>query len=246
MQIHSILGSRAYEPGRPASLATPPLADASSARIRHAHAITCDRGCETAPTLPDPTGVGETVSSDLCSSHGEVSVVNSRVLVAYASEDGSTAGVAEALAKQLVAGGLVVDVRQAGDVTDISSYTAVVVGSAIHGGKWLPGALTFVETHQNHLRQIPTAYFQVNMMMARNTEQDRKLAAGWLEPVRMLVKPVAEGMFAGACRPSKHRFFFKGLGLRIFLRTIGMAEGDYRDWNAISAWADATRPSLTA
>jgi len=178
------------------------------------------------------------------STYGEANAVKDRILVAYASQDGSTGGVADALGKQLAAGGLTVDVRQVKDVNDLGRYRSVVVGSAIHGGKWMPEAVEFVQTNQSRLSQVPTAYFLVSMMMARNTEQDRRYVAQWLEPVRALVKPVAEGWFAGALWPSKHPLFFEGLGLRIFLSSIGLKEGDYRDWDAIRAWADSARPLL--
>jgi menaquinone-dependent protoporphyrinogen oxidase len=169
--------------------------------------------------------------------------MNDRILVAYSSQTGSTAGVADALGKQLAAGGAAVDVRQAKEVVDLSAYSAVVIGSAIHGGKWLPEAMTFVQANQSKLRQMPTAYFLVCLMMANATEENRRWVATFLEPVRALVRPVAEGRFAGALLYNKYSLF-EGLGMRVFGRSQHLAEGDYRDWDAIHAWADSTRPLL--
>ncbi len=81
------------------------------------------------------------------------------------------------------------------------------------------------------------------MTIAKDTEEHRRFVTAYLEPVRALVKPVAEGLFAGALWPSQHSFF-KGLGLRVFLHFLGVPEGDYRDWDAIRAWAVRTRPLL--
>lgn len=85
--------------------------------------------------------------------------MNDRILVAYASKTGSTSGVADALGKQLAAGGAAVDVRQMKEVKDLSPYRAAVVGSAINGGKWLPEAMEFVQANQSQLNKMPTAIF---------------------------------------------------------------------------------------
>jgi len=169
--------------------------------------------------------------------------MSDKILVAYASNSGSTSGVAEALGKQLAAGGATVDVRQVKDVTDLSAYRAVVVGSAINSGRWLPEAVKFVQANQSKLSQMPTAYFLVCMMMAKDTEKNRRFVATFLEPVRALVKPVAEGRFAGALWPKKYPLI-KGLGLHVFGAYLRLGEGDYRNWGAIRAWADSIRPLL--
>ncbi len=166
-----------------------------------------------------------------------------KILVAYASQTGSTAGVADAIGKQLADGGVTVDVRRVKEVTDLSSYRAVVMGSAIHSGKWMPEAAKFVRDNQSRLRQMPTAFFLVCLMLATGTEDNRRLVATFQEPERALVKPVAEGRFAGYLWYDKYSFI-EGLGMRIFARTQKLAEGDYRDWDAIRAWADSTRPLL--
>ncbi len=176
--------------------------------------------------------------------YGEADAMDGRILVAYASQHGSTSGVADALGKQLAAGGVTVDVRQAEDVADLSPYRAVVVGSAIHGGKWLPEAMEFVQANQGKLRQMPTAIFLVCGTLASSTSPYRSQVADWLEPARSLVRPVAEGLFAGALLFKNYRLV-EGLGMRAFAASIKVAEGDYRDWDAIRAWADSIRPLLT-
>ena len=169
--------------------------------------------------------------------------MDDRILVAYASQTGSTVGVAETVGKQLSVGGAIVDVRPVKEVTDLNGYRAVVVGSAIHCGKWMPEAVKFVEANQDRLRRIPTAYFLVCLMMATGTEENRRLVGTFLEPMRTLVKPVAEGRFAGALWYNKYSFL-DSLGMRIFAATQKLEERDYRDWSAIRAWADTTRPML--
>ena len=131
------------------------------------------------------------------------------------------------------------------EVTDLRSYRAVVIGSAVHSGKWMPEAMAFVEGNQNTLRRIPTAVFQVCMMLATSNEQYKRMVPDWLAPLRAQLQPVAEGSFAGALWPDKYSKLSEKLGLRIFLAAINLKAGDYRNWDAIRAWAESLRPVLS-
>jgi menaquinone-dependent protoporphyrinogen oxidase len=57
-----------------------------------------------------------------------------KILVTYTSRFGSTAGVAEAIAKTLNEKGMVVDVLPMSEVKNLAQYQAVVAGSAINAG----------------------------------------------------------------------------------------------------------------
>ncbi len=116
-----------------------------------------------------------------------------RILVAYASRAGSTAGVAEAIGKTLAESGAQVEVCSVTEVKDFAPYRAVVAGSAIQGGQWLPEAMQFMQTHRAELARKPFAMFLVCMTLSmRNADQYREHVATWLNPVRALVKPVLE------------------------------------------------------
>lgn len=166
-----------------------------------------------------------------------------KILVTYASQGGSTGGVAEAIGKTLAKGGALVDIRPVQSVSSLDGYSAVVVGSAIHSGKWLPEAVAFVQANQGRLRQLPTAFFLVCMMAAADTEMNRNAIAQWLAEEQALVRPVAIGRFAGALFPNKY-FFTTAIGLRIFLAYLKLPGGDYRNWDAIHAWSASTLPLL--
>lgn len=169
--------------------------------------------------------------------------MSNRILVTYATCTGSTTGVAEAIAKTLTERGAQVDLRLMTEVTNVTPYDAVVAGSAIHAGKWLPEALEFVQTHRAQLAQKPFAAFLVCITLAMKnpkfvekaqTEQMVK----WLDPIRALVPVISEGQFAGALDISKiptrrDRFLFR---ISVMMGTF--PEGDHRDWNAIRAWAN--------
>ncbi len=171
--------------------------------------------------------------------------MSNKILVAYASRTGSTAGVAEAIGKTLAESGAQVNVRPMEDVKDLAPYGAVVAGSAIQGGRWLPEAMQFVHTHRAALTQRPFATFLVCMTLAMpGADKYREGVAAWLEPVRALVKPVSEGLFAGALDIGKIPSFGDKLKFRLSVAFGVWSEGDHRDWDAIRTWANSLRPLL--
>jgi menaquinone-dependent protoporphyrinogen oxidase len=171
--------------------------------------------------------------------------MSNKILVTYASRLGSTAGVAEAIGKTLMDSGAQVEVRPMQEVTDLTPYDAVVAGSAIRGKQWLPEAMQFMRAHQATLRQKPFAAFLVCMTLAMaNSEKYRPHVATWLDPVRALVRPVSEGLFAGTLNVSKISSFSDRLKFRLSVIFGVWSEGDHRDWNAIRAWAADLKPSL--
>ena len=171
--------------------------------------------------------------------------MNEKILVTYASQAGSTAEIAEAIAQTLISSGASVDVLRMRDVQDLFPYRAVIAGSAIHGQKWLPEGMRFLRTHQAELRTKPFAAFMVCITLgSKYAEQYRTGIMDWLDPVRSLVKPVSEGFFAGKLDFSKLPITINTLLLRLAVALGALPKGDYRDWNAIRAWAENTRPML--
>lgn len=162
-----------------------------------------------------------------------------KILVAYASRAGSTGEVTEAIGQVLCEAGAAVGVRPVREVTDLSPYRAVVVGSGIRGGRWLPEAAQFVETHQEALWRMPVAYFLVCLTLKEDTEENRRTVAAYLDPVRDLVQPVDVGLFAGVMDYAKLPFI-----LRLMMKAMKSPKGDFRDWEAIRAWADQVRARL--
>jgi menaquinone-dependent protoporphyrinogen oxidase len=170
---------------------------------------------------------------------------NKKILVTYTSRTGWTVGVAEAIGKTLAENGMEVDVLPMHDVKDLSAYHAVVAGSGINGKEWLPEAIQFVRTHQVELKRKPFAVFLVCMTLAmRNGEQYRSNISEWLNPVRALVHPVSEGLFAGGLDIGRIPSFSDKLKFRMSVMFGIWKEGDHRDWNAIRTWAESLHPLL--
>lgn len=167
--------------------------------------------------------------------------MSKHILVAYASRAGSTGEVAQAIGEELNGNGNNVDVMFIKDVKDLSQYGAVVLGSAIRIGSWLPEAKKFVEKNKEALNQVPTAYFTVCMTLQEDTPENREEVETFLEPVHAIMEPAAAGYFAGVADFSKLNFLERKMG-----EWAGMNEGDYRDWDAIRAWAQGLQTEILA
>lgn len=158
-----------------------------------------------------------------------------KALVAYASKYGSTGGVADAIGKELCSKEVAADVRLIRHAGDLAAYPAVVIGSPIYRGKWLPEVVDFLKKNRDALSQVPVAYFIVCMTLARPSDETRAEALAYMDPILKAVpeiKPVAMGTFAGALHYDK----LSGVSKAI-LKSKGSPEGDFRDWDAIRAWA---------
>ncbi|MHB1007060.1 MAG: flavodoxin domain-containing protein [Chloroflexota bacterium] len=168
------------------------------------------------------------------------------ILVAYASRAGSTRGVAEAIGQAIAETGAQVYVRPMSEVATLAPYHAVIAGSAVRGGKWLPEAMQFLRLHQAELAQRPFAAFLVCITMGSPNPKYREGVAAWMEPIRSIVKPVSEGLFAGALDFRGLPLGVNTLMLRAAVACGALPQGDHRDWNAIRTWAISLRPILTA
>lgn len=168
------------------------------------------------------------------------------ILVTYASRTGSTAGVAEAIGRTLAGNGMPVEVQPMNEVSSLAPYRAVVAGSAIQGSRWLPEAMAFVQTHRAVLARKPFAAFLVCMTLAMARGDYRDQVKEFMQPVRVLVKPVSEGYFAGALDISKVPSLRDRLGFRISVALGVWKEGDHRDWEAIESWAEELSGLLAA
>ena len=78
-----------------------------------------------------------------------------KVLVTAASKHGTTAEIAEAIAKVLRTTDLEVDIIAPNAVHELADYDAVVLGSGVYAGHWLKPARAFVDRHEGAL-QGPT------------------------------------------------------------------------------------------
>jgi menaquinone-dependent protoporphyrinogen oxidase len=160
-----------------------------------------------------------------------------QVLVAYASKHGATQGIAEAIAEQLRARGLTTGAVPAAADTDLDAVDAVVLGSAIYAGHWRDEAVDFARAHKDVLAALPVWLFSSGPL--GDDVEDEEKQPKQLEELERDLQPNDHKVFFGALDPSK-----LGFGERMIVKAVKAPEGDFRDWDAIRAWADQIAAAL--
>ncbi len=175
-----------------------------------------------------------------------------RVLVAYATRHGATAGIAGRVAAALTAAGLPAEARPVEDVTDVEPYDAVVLGGAAYMFHWLKPAVTFARRHRKELAARPVWLFSSGPLGTDLVDKDGRNVLETTRPkefdeLTKLLHPRGEQVFFGAYDPDAPP---AGLGER-FVQHMPAARaalpaGDFRDWPAIDAWAAQIAAELGA
>lgn len=185
-----------------------------------------------------------------------------KILVAYATNAGSTVEVAQAVAGEIARSGIQADIRSLEQVKTIDGYSGVIVGGPMIMG-WHRGARAFLKKHRNTFRQVPLAVFVTAMSLTKTREtnlncvpvyidenlpkpplQEGKLtfreryarvsnyAGPNLGAVRP-AKPVSIAFFGGCLEYGRLKSSWQGL---FAMFVIQAPAGDKRNWTAIRAW----------
>lgn len=159
-----------------------------------------------------------------------------RVLVTAASKHGATREIAEAICERLVANGVHGWMADPDDVATLDSADAVVLGSAVYAGHWMAPAKALVERLEYSLRERPVWLFSSGPI--GDPPVPREEAVDVAEVVR------ATGARSHAVFPGRIDRSRLGFGERAMVRALRVPEGDFRDWEAIAAWADEIADAL--
>ncbi len=191
------------------------------------------------------------------------------ILVAYSTNAGSTAEVAEAVGRGLEGPEAAVEVKRIEEVRDLGGYAAVVLGGPMIVG-WHRRAARFLRARARELARVPVAFFFTAMRVTRSAGEqaqgfpvllDPRLLAeparpgrlsykerqttigSYLRPVRAAlaeVRPVSAAFFAGKLDYGKLNF----LHMLFVMLIIGATPGDSRNWELIGSWARDIRKEL--
>jgi menaquinone-dependent protoporphyrinogen oxidase len=151
------------------------------------------------------------------------------VLVAYASKHGSTAEIAGVIGNDFREAGFDVDIQQADNVTTLAPYDTVIIGSAIYVGQWQRGALQFIDHFEEQLKSRHVWLFSSGPI--------------GVDPKPAEEPPVTEALIDRTGAVEHQSFTGKldrsnlGFGDRLIASVVRAPEGDFRDWDAIRAWA---------
>src|SRR5512140_2911279 len=94
-----------------------------------------------------------------------------RILVAYATNSGSTENVARIIGEEFSTDDAAVDVRLVDEVKDLSAYSAVVIGGPEIMG-WHRAAVRFIRRNARALSRMPVAYFFTARSLTRLNESE--------------------------------------------------------------------------
>ncbi len=166
--------------------------------------------------------------------------LHDRVLVAYGTKHGSTAEIAEAIAKALRTAGVQVEVQRARDVRSMAPYRGVVIGSAVYAGRWRSDALALLGREELRRRDV---WLFSSGPIGEDATDPEKLGR-WTKPQR--VEQVAAEIGA-----HEHVVFGGVVGEDAGFIRKKMAHNlpaelrDMRDWNEIEGWALSIAAALS-
>lgn len=176
-----------------------------------------------------------------------------KVLIVHASRHGGTKGIAERIGEVLRDEGLEAAVIAAGDANWVVGFDAFVIGSGVYMGHWLDDGLEFLQQNEKTLARHPVWLFSSGPL------RGSVKAKPGVDPVEDALGPVEgpgsggrkklESRLAGV-RPRDHRVFDgaydptdppRAMAERL-VRWVPASKsilppGDFRDWEAIEAWA---------
>jgi menaquinone-dependent protoporphyrinogen IX oxidase len=166
-----------------------------------------------------------------------------RVLVVVASKHGSTREIARSLVRRLAAppadggSGLTAVTHPADQRPDPTPFDAVVLGSAVYAGRWLEDAREYASHHAEALRARPVWLFSSGPIGDPPFPPDDPYDAA---PMAAITGARAHRVFPGRLDTSLLTF-----GERAMVTAMRAPLGDFRDWDAVEAWADEIAASLT-
>jgi menaquinone-dependent protoporphyrinogen oxidase len=164
--------------------------------------------------------------------------MSKKVLVAYASKSGGTAGIAEAIGAELSTHGHDVDVLDVNGVKDLTRYDVVILGSALYIRRWRRDAVRFLHHNVDELRKRQVWLFHSGPV-GPDKDEDQAMPPA----VRRLAHEIGATpavTFAGRLQADTAKGF---LARRL---ATGSLAADSRDWGRIRAWADDINAAIEA
>jgi menaquinone-dependent protoporphyrinogen oxidase len=159
-----------------------------------------------------------------------------RVLVVTASRHGSTAEIARAISVRLRARGHDVDAVEPTEVSSPDRYDAVIIGSAVYAGNWLKDAREFVEMNAAILSAQRVWLFSSGPL---DDTVSKAIPAEKIDRLTSATGSLGHHLFAGRLDRSELSH-----AERLLTRIVHAPDGDFRDWEDVTQWADQIADAL--
>jgi menaquinone-dependent protoporphyrinogen oxidase len=173
-----------------------------------------------------------------------------KVVVAYASRHGATAGIAERIAAGLNGAGLEAEARTVSEYFDAALYDAFVIGGATYMAHVMKDVTAFVKTHQALLSGRPVWLFSSGPLGTDRVDAEghdvlESARPKEFEKLSSLVHAQGERVFFGAWDPEAPPV---GVAERLMklapAAKDALPAGDFRDWDAVDAWTSEIAAAL--
>ena len=172
-----------------------------------------------------------------------------RVLVVYASKYGATKGIADRITATLNQSGVEATIIAAKSARRLDGYDAYVIGSAAYMFSWLHEATDLVRRNAQMLKTKPVWLFSSGPIGTQRFDEKGRDVLETSVPKEFTefeesIHPRGRQVFFGAFDHTKlnmgHRVVYSMPAMKKLL-----VDGDWRDWNAIDAWAKSIATALT-
>jgi menaquinone-dependent protoporphyrinogen oxidase len=186
-----------------------------------------------------------------------------KLLVVYASRHGGTRGIAERIGEVLRAEGVdatVEPINAAG--REVGSADAYMIGSGVYTGSWLKEGTEFLARYRETLARRPTWLFSSGPLRGSTAGKpgsdpltdalgpEDGPGSGGRKKVAELGRAIGireHRIFYGAFDPKDPPKAFAERMVRLMpISTSLLPPGDFREWDAIEAWARQVAQELTA
>jgi menaquinone-dependent protoporphyrinogen oxidase len=159
-----------------------------------------------------------------------------KILVAVASKHGATMEIGQVIEASLRSSGLDVDLVRIEDVSSLSPYDALVIGSGVYAGHWLRPAREFAEVHEGELKRKLVWLFSSGPVgdPPKPLENPAEVAG-----VMKHIGARGHRLFAGRIEGSDLALSEKAL-----VALVRAPDGDFRPWSDIAAWAESIAGQL--
>jgi menaquinone-dependent protoporphyrinogen IX oxidase len=179
--------------------------------------------------------------NDIEKACGQQNIEGKRILIIYDTKYGATRTIADKIQEVLCAQGAQVDMSMVKRIQDVSTYDAVIFGSAIIDENWRPDMLKFLKAQEGVLAKKPVAVFIVCGMLKDDTPANQQQAqqryiAPVLKKYPQIVPVGSPGLFAGVMDYSVLTPGDEFI-LRVFFSKT-LPEGDYRNFDKVTQWTN--------
>jgi menaquinone-dependent protoporphyrinogen oxidase len=159
-----------------------------------------------------------------------------KILVTSASKHGSTEEIGAFVAARLRERGQDAEAVPIEQVDGLLGYDAVVLGSAVYLGSWMKEAKAFVKAKRERLASLPVWLFSSG---PTDEAGEHGLSEQQVDELEKAIHPREHAVFPGAIDLDRLGFVEERM-----VKAVKAPVGDFRDWEAIGAFADRIADAL--